>query len=132
MTELELLGELLDRSEVFQEQTRWYVSMSMAVMVATYLGAQRLTALTTTIIIGMYLLLTGNHIVEVQNSAAYIADAYAELRNLSAVSDLSSLGVGVLEREGRSGMWHTVFGIMSTLFTVSFAFYCYKYVKESD
>jgi len=83
MTELELLNQITERGLFAWNLTQWWVSICIAVVVASYFGANRLTKANTFAIITMYLLATLNIIIPIERANNYSRDTIEALRLLS-------------------------------------------------
>ena len=58
MSEADLIDQLLARSEVLWNLNQWWVSVSFAVMLAAYVGAERLSRILVGLMVGLYSLYT--------------------------------------------------------------------------
>lgn len=135
MSEAEILAELSSRVELSLISIHWWVSISFAVMLATYWGASRLTKGVVGIIIGMYTIATTVSFNAIANTRLMIQGSYDSLRVLSESTQLSPLGLTALEISARDSFTRPLVGgfmVIAFLFTISFVVYSYKYIKELE
>ena len=133
MNEVDLLAALEFRTEMTWNIFQWWVGISTAVMVASYLGADKLTRTAVVLIIGMYAFGSYVYLESLLNNAAYITDVYESLSLLSEETTLSLMGNGTLER--RAGLFTSArayFIGFLFLFTLGFVIYSYKYIRTKE
>ena len=132
MNEAELVSELGFRSGMTWDLLQWWVSIGFAVMVASYIGAAKLTKGITALIIFMFAITTAGALSAMLNHASYMQDIYRSLEVLASESELSYVGIGALERQGGYAVIISgVFFVLSIIFIFGFVIYCYKYLKDA-
>jgi len=132
MTEAEVLAEISTRTEAIWSLLQWWVSLSFAVMVGAYWGAQRLTVGITILICSLYSLSTLVVFSGMTNFSLAVRDGIETLRILSLDPGLSPIGEGALGRQSSLVVVFTqVWVVASFLFTNAFVIYCYKRVREA-
>ena len=133
MSEADLIDQLLARSEVLWNLNQWWVSVSFAVMLAAYVGAERLSRILVGLMVGLYSLYTitvWEHVL----SLVSLHSSYMEA--LSLLADSSQLGVvgqAYLEQQDnrKLSIVFPAFMVVAFLITNGFVFYSYrKYKKE--
>ena len=102
MSEAELIDQMIARQEIIWNLNQWWVSISLAVMLAAYVTSERLNRILVTLIVVMYSLYTftlWEHVV----ALATMSSAYSEaLSALAESSQLSTVGYAMIEqRAGR-------------------------------
>ena len=135
MSEAEIISELGFRTEAQWNLLQWWVSVSFAVMMAAYIGSEKLTKQIIALIVVMYLFTTLRILLVLGNHSAYILDMYTALQTLSESGGLSAVGAGALERragESPSILIGNIWFLFSFIFTIGFVLYCYKYVKKPE
>ena len=133
MSEVDLLAALEFRTEMTWNIFQWWVGISTAVMVASYLGADKLTKPVVALIVGMYTFGSYVYLESLLNNAAYIADVYESLSLISQETALSIMGNGVLERQaGVFTSARAYFIGLLFLFTHGFVIYSYIFIRTKD
>ncbi|NKB32428.1 MAG: hypothetical protein GKR91_04955 [Pseudomonadales bacterium] len=133
MSEAELISTLIESNSLMWTILQWWVSFSFAVMVAAYVGAERLTRRLIAIICGMYfiawLAVASNLIVLSEQNGAI----FQELDILREADQLSLVGLSRLDSaEGLFGVPTAMLFLLSIFFTYGFVLYCYKSAKRGQ
>ena len=137
MSEAEILAELSTRSEIQWGILQWWISISFAVMVASYLGAEKLTKTIVCIIITMYILTSVRAALALGIHNNFLVSLYAALKDLSDSGMLSTAGASALDYRERTttgfpAFITAVWPLLSFFFTIGFTIFCYKYVKKAN
>lgn len=133
MSEAEIIGELGSRTEIYWNLIQWFVSISFAVMVAAYWGANKLSLKIVAAIFGLYILTFITAASSILTQIGYIGDLYEALRLLNESNQLSVVGTGALQRQGNNlgSILQPLWGGVSFVFTIGFVVYCYIYERAS-
>lgn len=131
MSEAELVMEFGASTALMWSNLQWWVSFSFAVMVAAYVGAQRLTKRLIAIIFGMYfiawLAVLGSMIAQTDLNVAL----RQEMGILRDAGELSLVGISRLESTGMTvGLSAPLLFISSIVFTYGFVMFCYTRIKK--
>ena len=130
MSEAEIVSEIGNRTELLWVMLQWWVSISFAVMVASFWGAKRLSIGIVAVITFMYTLTTVFIFSSMLNQFGFLAANFDALQALRDSGQLGIVGADYLDDFGIRLYLQPLFAAFSFLFTVGFVVYCYKYERR--
>ncbi len=134
MDEAEITSQIIYRTEILWNLTQWWVSISLAVIVASYVGAKHLTLALVSLIVFMYIFYsvalaqaTGSHV-------GYLDALYGELVLLAETTDLSLIGQLSIEKTtlGSRMSLLSPFIFVSFFVTIGFVLFAYLRIKRNS
>lgn len=133
MSEEAVLADLAMRSELVWLQMQWWVSLSTALIVAGYLGAQRLNVKLIACLFWLYFWYTGTVILSLTLHQSYVQAAIQTLRDMSETTILSPMAMVAVNIQGVHPRYlGDIFFISAFLFTVGSVIYSYLYIKNEN
>ena len=127
MSESDIIAHLAFRNEMIWSLVQWWVSISFAIVVASYFGANRLSRLLVTVIIALYLLYTLTMCTEFLTQMTYIAAIYKDLTALAESTQTGFIAQSALDRRGGyTGPLVLLTMGVTFLVTIGFVVHCYR------